>query len=185
MHYLQGEQLRRDLNVIVGSGKNWDIPFFWGILVKYISGPILAIVFSFSYPGFYADGRQDPLHIMGFIVGHIALILIGGSFIVPRWYNALIPAHRQNEGKIPYGPCVTQGTLEAEMADAAENAHATTDTQALPEKDYAPNGEGLMRDDGLNMTPSPKDSYGDKELNGDREVHSDLSPREDPLIRER
>jgi len=47
---MQGNQLRRDLNVIVGTGKNWKIPVFWGPLLRYISAPILAIVFSFSYP---------------------------------------------------------------------------------------------------------------------------------------
>lgn len=139
----------------------------------------MAIVFSFSYPGFYADGRRDPMHILGFIVGHIALIIIGGSFIVPRWYNALIPAHRQNEGKIPYGPGVTQGTLEAELADAAENANGTTTSQDLGEKDSTPNGEGLVKGDGVHAAPSSHGSYGDKEINGEQ------SPREDPLIRER
>lgn len=185
--FYSGEQLRRDLNVIVGSGKNWDIPLFWGLLVKYISGPVLAIVFSFSYPGFYADGRKDPLHIMGFIVGHVAIIIIGGSFIVPRWYNALIPAHRQNDGRIPYAPCVTQGTLEAELDDAAEAATGAT-SQDITEKDSAPNSEGLVNGRGVDGEKDALDTRGPASSNDSydgRDVAADQTQREDPLIRER
>ncbi|KAH7353238.1 hypothetical protein B0T11DRAFT_116102 [Plectosphaerella cucumerina] len=165
--FYSGEQLRRDLNVIVGCGKNWNIPFFWGILIKYISAPVLAMVFSFSYTGF-DEYMKDPLHILGFFVGHCVIIIIGGSFIVPRWYNALIPAHRQNEGKIPYGPCVTQGTLDAELADAAEVGNGTTTSQDLEEKDSTPNSEQLVS--------------GETIRDGDKEAEI---PRDEPLVRER
>ena len=70
--------------------------------MRYISAPILAIVYSFSYPSFYKL-REDPLHILGFGVGHVALLLILSGFIVPRWYNALIPPPRREEGKHDLG----------------------------------------------------------------------------------
>lgn len=103
---LQGNQLRRDLNEIVGQGKNWEIPAFWGPLLRYVSAPVLSIVFSFAYPNFYQT-RFEPLHIFGFAVGHIALLLISLGFIVPRWFEVLIPPTRRGEGHLPYAPGVT------------------------------------------------------------------------------
>ncbi|KAM3474866.1 hypothetical protein MY8738_007664 [Beauveria namnaoensis] len=97
-----GNQLRRDLNEIVGQGTNWKIPAFWAPLVRYIAAPTLSIVYSFSYPSFY-ELRDDPLHIFGFAVGHIALIIIGAGLIVPRWFDILIPPPRRNEGHHDYG----------------------------------------------------------------------------------
>ena len=71
-------------------------------MIRYIAAPILAIVYSFSYPGFY-ELRNDPLHIMGFAVAHIALIIIFAGFMLPRWFNVLIPAERRGEGKLDIG----------------------------------------------------------------------------------
>lgn len=39
-------------------------------------------------------------------MGHIALLIIALGFIVPRWYDVLIPPPRRGEGKIPYAPGV-------------------------------------------------------------------------------
>ncbi|KAJ0336153.1 hypothetical protein COL922a_008316 [Colletotrichum nupharicola] len=128
--FYSGNQLRRDLNVIIGSGKNWNIPTFWPVLLRYVSGPILAIVYGFSYPAFYKL-RYDPLHILGFGVGHIALLIIFGSFIFPRWYDLFIPAKRQNEGKLGYAPNVTIGADEAQAAAAGnlEEGHSEAATE--------------------------------------------------------
>ncbi|KAI8260288.1 hypothetical protein K4K58_002045 [Colletotrichum sp. SAR11_239] len=128
--FYSGNQLRRDLNVIIGSGKNWNIPTFWPVLLRYVSGPILAIVYGFSYPAFYKL-RYDPLHILGFGVGHIALLIIFGSFIFPRWYDLFIPAKRQNEGKLGYAPNVTIGADEAQAAAAGnlEEGHSEGATE--------------------------------------------------------
>lgn len=109
----QGNQLRRDLNEIVAQGKNWSIPAFWGPLIRYVAAPVLAIVYSFSYPSFYAL-RYDPLHILGFGVAHVALILIAVGFILPRWYDPLIPPGRRADGKIDLGPNVTANVAESE-----------------------------------------------------------------------
>ncbi|KAH7202948.1 hypothetical protein BKA60DRAFT_641062 [Fusarium oxysporum] len=58
-------QLRRDLNIVVAGGKRWNIPVFWGFVLRYISAPILAIIVSFAFPLFYTK-RNDPLHIFAF-----------------------------------------------------------------------------------------------------------------------
>ena len=81
----------------MGTGKNWKIPSFLPILLRYISGPVLAIIFSFAYPEFYTE-RYDPLMILGFIVAHIGMVLIIGGCIIPRYYNVFIPPHRRKEG---------------------------------------------------------------------------------------
>lgn len=119
----QGQQLRLDLNVIVGTGKNWTIPVVWGPLLRFISAPILAIIFGFSYPSFNAL-REDPLHILGFGVAHVCLILIAVGVIMPRWFDVLIPPTRRGEGKITYAPNVVQGSVETHQSDSVEVGEA-------------------------------------------------------------
>lgn len=89
--------MRRDFNVIVGHGKNWNIPFFWGPVLRYISAPILAIVASFSYPDFYARGRMDPVHIAGFTFAHISLFLAVAGLIVPRAFDVFVKPERRKD----------------------------------------------------------------------------------------
>lgn len=98
-----GNQLRHDLNAVVGQGRNWKIPRVWPILLRYVAGPILAIIFSFAYPTFYSI-RYDPLMILGFIAAHLVLIGILLGFVVPRYYNVLIPPARRAEGTEPTVP---------------------------------------------------------------------------------
>ena len=95
--FYSGNQLRRDLNLIVGHGSNWKIPVFWPLLLRYISAPVLAIVFSFAYPEFHTL-RYDPLMITGFILAHIGLCVILLGFVMPRYYDVFIPVHRRQEG---------------------------------------------------------------------------------------
>ncbi|KAI0446008.1 hypothetical protein F4803DRAFT_75936 [Xylaria telfairii] len=95
--FYSGNQLRRDLNCVVGVGKNWQIPSFLPVLLRYVSGPTLAIIFSFAYPEFYTL-RYDPLMITGFTLAHALLILILVGFIMPRYYDVFIPPSRQGEG---------------------------------------------------------------------------------------
>ncbi|RVX73485.1 hypothetical protein B0A52_03127 [Exophiala mesophila] len=98
--FYSGNQLRRDLNTIVGTGRNWKIPLFWPLLLRYVSGPVLAIIFSFAFPEFHTL-RYDPLMITGFIVSMICLVLIILGFVMPRYYNFFIPPHRRGEGSEP------------------------------------------------------------------------------------
>ncbi|PGH01252.1 hypothetical protein AJ80_09036 [Polytolypa hystricis UAMH7299] len=129
-----GNQLRRDLNVIVGGGKNWSIPSFWPVLLRYASAPILAIILSFAYPEFHTL-RYDPLMITGFIVSNLCLLLILLGFIMPRYYDIFIPPHRRSEGteptvtnelKLQYDD-VVPADLELNMADdSGENGLSQT-----------------------------------------------------------
>jgi solute carrier family 6 GABA transporter-like protein 1 len=96
----QGNQLRRDLNVIVGQGKNWKIPPFLPFLLRYISGPVLAIIFSFGYPEFHTL-RYDPMMIAGFILANITMVVIILGLTIPRYYDAFIPMERRGEGTEP------------------------------------------------------------------------------------
>lgn len=95
--FYSGNQLRRDLNGVVGGNGNWNIPRFWPILLRYVSAPILAIVFSFAYPEFYTL-RYDPMMIAGFILAHFCLLLILLGVVFPRYYDIFIPPHRRAEG---------------------------------------------------------------------------------------
>ena len=122
----------------------------WGPLVKYVSGPILAIVYSFSYPNFInsgspLSGKTNPLHIMGFGVGHIVLLVFLGGFMVPRWFDVFIPPNRRNEGHIPYAPMVTQDPDE--MNQGVESGQAETETDAeVMTKQASPDAGSLTGD---------------------------------------
>ncbi|KAK2609738.1 hypothetical protein N8I77_003225 [Diaporthe amygdali] len=94
--FYSGNQLRRDLNLVVGRGKNWKIPVFWPVLLRYISGPVLSIIFSFAYPEFYTL-RYDPMMIAGFILAHLGLLLIILGFVMPRYYDNFVPTDRREE----------------------------------------------------------------------------------------
>ncbi|KAK1998234.1 Sodium:neurotransmitter symporter family protein [Colletotrichum falcatum] len=148
--FYSGNQLRGDLNVVIGSGKNWNIPVFWPVLLRYISGPILSIVYGFSYPAFY-QVRYDPLHILGFAVGHVALIMIFAGFMVPRWFNVFIPAHRKNEGKIYYAPLVTIGADEAQAIAAGNieqgRMHTSSHSDEGVRAKESPTNDGVIMED--------------------------------------
>ncbi|KAG5970958.1 hypothetical protein E4U58_000428 [Claviceps cyperi] len=123
-----GNQLRRDLNGIIASHKDWKIPSLWAPILRYIAAPILAIVYSFSYSSFYAL-REDPLHILGFIIGHVALFLVGSGFMVPRWLDGLIPLERRVEGKLDIGANgLLSGNDEPETGDDAASKSNGADT---------------------------------------------------------
>ncbi|KAJ4304517.1 hypothetical protein N0V90_000043 [Kalmusia sp. IMI 367209] len=108
--FYSGNQLRRDLNVIVGVGRNWRIPSFLPILLRYISGPVLAIIFSFAYPEFHKL-RYDPMMITGFIIAHITMLAIIVGYAIPRYYDKLIPLERRVEGTEPTTAMMTKGEL--------------------------------------------------------------------------
>ncbi|KAH8177020.1 sodium:neurotransmitter symporter family protein [Sarocladium implicatum] len=118
--FYSGNQLRNDLNRIVGQGKNWSIPSWWAVLLRYVSAPILSIVYAFSYPAFY-QLRYDPLHILGFGVAHITLLIIFGGILVPRWFDVFIPPQRRAEGHIDNG-AFAPAMEELVAEDAAESA---------------------------------------------------------------
>lgn len=129
--FYSGEQLRVDLNRIVGQGKNWNIPSFWSILIRYIGAPALSIIYGFSYPNFY-ELRYDPLHILGFAVAHITLIIILGSLIMPRWYNIIIPPQRRDEGHNAHGAFapVMEELVAEDAAEAARKVDSNGDSSA-------------------------------------------------------
>lgn len=109
----QGNQLRRDLNVIVATGKNWRIPVFWAPLLKYVTSPVLVIVMSLAYPDFVSSGSRDPLHIVGFTLSHLVLATAIIGYIAPRWFDALILPSRRHEGDAP-----TVVNMESSVVDA-------------------------------------------------------------------
>jgi solute carrier family 6 GABA transporter-like protein 1 len=147
---IQGNQLRRDLNVIVGQGKNWKIPSFLPFLLRYLSGPVLAIIFSFAFPEFHTL-RYDPMMITGFILSILTIIVILLGFVMPRYYDAFIPAERRGEGTEPTVATETKGELAGKpITDTISAEHG---------------GAGLMRDS----------SSGQEHLGEDKHVNESVS----------
>ncbi|RJE22810.1 transporter [Aspergillus sclerotialis] len=114
--FYSGNQLRRDLNAIVGGGHNWRIPRFWPLLLRYVSAPALAIIFSFSFPEFYRQ-RYDPLMIAGFILGILCLVIISLGLVMPRYYDVFVPLSRRHEGMEETWPCELKNTVDLVNTD--------------------------------------------------------------------
>jgi solute carrier family 6 GABA transporter-like protein 1 len=162
----QGNQLKRDLNLIVGQGKNWSIPVFWSPILRYVAAPALSIVYSFSYPNFYKL-RNDPLHVLGFGVGHIGLLLVFGGFILPKWYDVFIPPSRRNEGKVLYGAGVDADVEEMERNAALEMAKKHNKDEDLV-------NSGALRED---SDRSPSSSGQDKKFDANDDPLSEKAVR--------
>lgn len=131
-----GNQLRRDLNDVVGGNGNWNIPPFWPPLLRYASAPILAIVFSFAYPEFYSL-RYDPMMIAGFILAHFCLLLILLGVILPRYYNIFVPRHRRAEGTeetIPQQPKQSGAPSDFDMLGLDHTGAASYTVSQSPDK---------------------------------------------------
>ena len=93
---MQGHQLSRDLNVIIAQGKNWGLPFLWAPILRWFSAPILMIILSFAYPRFATEGETEldkfgyvrsPLHIFGFVLAHIGVLIALIGIIIPNSMN--------------------------------------------------------------------------------------------------
>ncbi|KAF9696205.1 hypothetical protein EKO04_006289 [Ascochyta lentis] len=105
--FYPGNQLTRDLNVVIGVGKNWNIPIFWAPIMKYISTPILAIVLSFAYPKFTTTHMFDPIIIYGFSIVHLVVPMVVLGFVLPSWFNWIIPTDKIAVGDKPIAPMET------------------------------------------------------------------------------
>ncbi|KAH7222587.1 uncharacterized protein BKA55DRAFT_681043 [Fusarium redolens] len=122
-----GNQLRHNLNSVIGNGKNWSLPFLWAPMLRYVSGPVLAIIFSLAYPSF-EEVKNDPLYILGFIIAHLLLVWRVIGFVFPRWFNVFIIPERRDNWKQPYAPNVLRGTTEGEEATKADAGMSSGDT---------------------------------------------------------
>ena len=67
------------------------------VLLRYISGPVLAIIFSFAFPEFHTL-RYDPMMIAGFILSILGMVAMLLGFVMPRYYDVFIPVDRRDEG---------------------------------------------------------------------------------------
>ncbi|EER44815.1 creatine transporter [Histoplasma capsulatum H143] len=121
--FYSGNQLTRDLNIVVATGKNWRIPVYWGPVLKYISAPILAIIVGFAYPMFQKL-RNDPLHIFAFSIANIVMLLVVLGLVVPRSLSVLLPADRRRKVE-HYAPGVTLPPVEIQTSAVEETVEET------------------------------------------------------------
>ncbi|KAK2683882.1 Sodium:neurotransmitter symporter [Fusarium oxysporum f. sp. vasinfectum] len=135
--FYSGNQIRRDLNnAILGGKTNWKIHWVWPICLKYITGPAVALVFSFAYPKFLNNYSDDPPFIYSFVLMHMVVIFIIGAFLAPRFLNILIPSHRLERGDGKYDvapqmtidnrPIVDNGGLEGGHGDIDAAHHSAS-----------------------------------------------------------
>ncbi|ETN38323.1 uncharacterized protein HMPREF1541_06357 [Cyphellophora europaea CBS 101466] len=117
--FYQGYQLSLDLNLVIATGKNWSIPFFWGPLLRYVSAPILAIILGFAYPSFHAV-RNDPLQILGFTVANFTMAFVAIGLVFPRYFIPFVPKEKRGMGHIPFKPDVSVAVVDVSMGRVIE-----------------------------------------------------------------
>ncbi|KAI8648681.1 hypothetical protein NCS57_01480200 [Fusarium keratoplasticum] len=142
LSFYSGNQLRHDLNVVVATGKNWSIPWFWPTILRYISAPILSIIVSFAYPAFYKK-RNDPLHIFAFGAIHGVMLIIACGFILPRWFDVFVPPEKLHLSKTFYAPHVAVAPLEMRQSEVMEEEHH----EGVESRDSGEKGKGGLRRD--------------------------------------
>jgi len=156
----QGNQLRHDLNAVIGGGSNWSLPAMWAPLLRYFSGPILAIILSLAYPAFERL-NNDPFHIMGFIIAHFLLLWCILGFVMPRWLDIFIIPERRDDWKQPAAPCVLRGTREAEVsssmeaASASESLHEAKPGSATKDSQSDPMNTDILNESNDPLFPDP------------------------------
>ncbi|CAI6336661.1 unnamed protein product [Periconia digitata] len=138
--FYSGNQLRHDLNSVIGGGKNWSLPAIWAPLLRYFSGPILAVILSLAYPAF--EGlKNDPLHVMGFVIGHFLLVWIIVGFVMPSWLDPFIVPERRDDWKQPLAPGLLRDTTEGEIASSME---AASPSDLTGEKNHNPEDKDVV-----------------------------------------
>ena len=142
---IQGNQLRRDLNIVIGTGRNWSIPSFLPALLRYVSGPILAIIFSFAFPDFHLY-RYDPLYIVGFILSILGLCVMLVGFIMPRYYERFIPKSRREEGM--------EDTVVNETK--VEKMHEIVEVESASGSSEQGGDRGLGQEEGMREVGKPR-----------------------------
>ena len=101
-----------DLNAIIARGKNWGLPIVWAPLLRWVSAPILTVILSISYEGFYARSK-DQLQVFGFFVAHVAVLFITIGFVIPQSMNIFV----SSEEKDAYEKQYAKGPREILDAD--------------------------------------------------------------------
>ncbi|KAL8345851.1 hypothetical protein RB601_005759 [Gaeumannomyces tritici] len=114
MAFYSGNQLTRDLNGVVGTGKNWKIPSFWAPLLKYMTSPVLLMLLSLAYPLFISK-RTDPQQIFAFSFMHIVMVVTVSVFVYPRYFNVFVKREARGAGDQPVAPGVTMDTYTADI----------------------------------------------------------------------
>jgi solute carrier family 6 GABA transporter-like protein 1 len=134
--FYSGNQLRRDMNRAIVTGKNWRLHWSWPVMLKYITAPAVGLVFTFAYPKFIENNwDKDPPYLYSFILFHIVMIFIVGLFIFPKFFNMLVPAHRRDEGKydvqpqytIGETPVIVSGGIEAGERAVSDSPRTSTE----------------------------------------------------------
>lgn len=94
--FYASDQLPQDLMQIVGQGKNWELPPVRPPLLRYLSAPVLAIVYNFAFPEIHSL-NYDPMMITGFILSTMILLSMLLGLILLQCYDTLVPDERRND----------------------------------------------------------------------------------------
>lgn len=128
----------------MATGKNWNIPVFWGPLLRFISSPILAIVYSFGYPEFHTL-RNDPPYIFGFILAHIVILAVVSALVFPRYLDVFIPPERRLDGVKPVAPNILDNVVDAQIIRDNENGSQSESQDEKEDRRKALQEQGLIK----------------------------------------
>jgi solute carrier family 6 GABA transporter-like protein 1 len=85
----QVDQMRKDLNVSVAEDGKMEIPFFWGFIMKYITGPVCLILASFSLKDI--ETVNEFIVIFGFALGLMVVVFTLLGVASPSVFEIFLP----------------------------------------------------------------------------------------------
>jgi solute carrier family 6 GABA transporter-like protein 1 len=81
-------------------------------------------VLSFAYPNFKNNHMYDPIMIYGFSINHVVVQMIVFGFVIPSWFNWIIPSEKVSLGDKPVAPMET-------LDSSQDVTHAVTEEGQL------------------------------------------------------
>lgn len=99
----QADQLRKDLNASICTSGAWEIPLIWAYTMKFITGPITALIGAFSI-GKFADVGTDVTRILGSLTGAALILFVIVGILMPRFFDIFLPPGEQNAWEEQFEP---------------------------------------------------------------------------------
>lgn len=80
---------------------------------------------------------NDPLHIFGFCIGHLVVLLVVVGLVLPRWFDVFLPQARVPQGDLAYAPAVLAEQEDAQIDISLEQGAGRSSEEMKP--DYSKN----------------------------------------------
>ena len=144
------ESLREDINANFSNHKHSRVPFFWSICIKFLSVPILFIMFCIPFIQMTKNDPNIPklFRWVGILISSLVPVMIITGLMMPKWYEWLLPEnyhdsdtrklmekYKNDTSEMVEKPAAGKDTDEIEKAETIElesfDSSASTSMQSF------------------------------------------------------